>query len=258
MKFRLTVLPRRQIGRAEVQLLRLAVVNVPHLPAHHIGKDEIGRIQDRGAGAEILAEQNSPGLPLRRLGGIRKNPILCQKDGWIRQAEAINGLLHISHCEKTAAIFGNSVKNAVLNLVSVLVFVHHHLAVTGGDGFRQRRGAPLLTQQQAHSVVLLVGKVGCIPPQLLPLICLREGHAQVQQRLHGGRRTAQILPGFHTGGVQDGAEAGSFLFAPVPQGLHFVLQLRKLALSGGGQLWESRNRRRCRVPSCFRRCRQPV
>ena len=72
----LAVLPGGQVGRAEVQPLRLAVVHLPHLPAHEVGEDKVGRIQYRRTGPEILTEQDPPGLPLGGVGGVRIDPVL--------------------------------------------------------------------------------------------------------------------------------------------------------------------------------------
>ncbi len=170
MKLRLTVLSWRQVIRAEVQPLRRTIVHVPHLPAHQVGEDKVGRIQHRCAGTEILAEQNAPGFPLNRLRRVGINPVLLQEYSRVCQTETVNGLLHIPHGEQRPPAVGQRVKHAVLHLVGVLILVHHHLPVASGHHLRQGRGAAVLSQKQAHRVMLLVREVRHVPPQLFFLI----------------------------------------------------------------------------------------
>ncbi len=130
MELRQTVLPGRQIGRAEVQPLRLTVLHLPHLPAHDGGEYKVGSVQYLLPGTEILAEEDSARLPLLRLRRIWIPAVLLQKDGGVRQAEAVDGLFYIAYGEKAASAAGKSIKDAVLHLIGILVLIHHHLQVT--------------------------------------------------------------------------------------------------------------------------------
>ena len=66
----------------------------------------------------------------------------------------------------------------------------------------------------------------------------------------------QVLSGLHTGDRQNGAKSRALFFAPGPQGLHFVLQLRRFALLGGRKTGKDGNLRRRRIPTDRRSARQ--
>ena len=59
--------------------------------------------------------------------------IFLQKNSGVRQAEAVDGLLHVPHGEEAASPLGDRLEDAVLDLVGILVLVYHHLKVSPGD-----------------------------------------------------------------------------------------------------------------------------
>ena len=231
VKLRLAVLPGRQEGGAEVEPLPFPVVHLPHFPGHDGLKDEVHPVQHRLAGAEVLAEEDLPGLALLRLVRQGIGLVLLQEDGRVRQAEAVDGLLHVPHGEEGPPAVGDGGEDAVLHLVGVLVLVHHHLPVPLGHGVGQLGGGPVLSQEEADGVVLLVCEIRGVPPQLLPAAGPVEGHGQVQQGLHGRGGPAQVLRRLGGGHVQDGPGGVHLLLAPGPQALQAVPQFRGLALS---------------------------
>ena len=132
-------------------------------------------------------------LALLRLRRRAVGQVFLQENGGICQPEPVNALLHIAHGEQPSLLPGQGPENAVLHLVAVLVFVHHHLPVTGGDLLCQLRGPSLAVGQQVDGIVLLVGKVHHVAPDLLRLIMQGKLCRQAQQGQHGRGHLPQIL-----------------------------------------------------------------
>ena len=115
---------RRGVREPGTQCLGLAVAQLAGPLGHRPSKDVVDRREDLGPGAEVLREENFPGLPrLRRLVG-RKVPVLPEENARVRQAEAVDGLLDIAHEEEVPLLPGHGPEDGVLNGVAVLVLVH--------------------------------------------------------------------------------------------------------------------------------------
>ncbi len=257
MELRLAAVPLRQIAGAEVQPLRLSIVDLPHFLGHNRAEDVVHRVQHRLAGAEVLAEQNLSRPPLPGVFHVGIGVVLVQENSRVRQAEAVDRLLYVPYGKEILSAAGNGVKYAVLHLVGVLVLVHHDLPVPPCHDSRQLCGRAVLPQQQMHREVLLIGKVRHIPPQLLLLVRRRKRAAQRQQRLHGRRGAPQVLRRFRRRHVQDGAGPVHLCFGPVPDALHPVLQLRRAAFPRRRQPGPAHRLSRRRVPALLRGRRQP-
>ena len=181
------------VRRAEVQLLLIGVVHLPHFLGHDVRKDEVSGLQHLPAGSEVAAEHHAAGLPLLGIRRVGELPVLTHKDGGVRQPEPVDALLHIAHGEQVPPCAGDSPENTVLHLVGILILVHHDLLIPLGHLPRQIRWFIVLTAQQRHGVVLLVGEIHGIAPHLLRLVALGEPLRQTQQRQHGRRCCLQIL-----------------------------------------------------------------
>ena len=92
--------------------------------------------------------------------------VFSQENGGVRQSEAVDGLLHVSHGEQILPFSGNRPKNVVLHLVGILIFVHQNLSVAGGDLSAQLRGLAVLFRQQREGQMLLIRKIRPVQPQL--------------------------------------------------------------------------------------------
>ena len=106
-------------------------------------------------------------------------PIFFQKNFRLRQAEAVDALLYISDGEKVFPFTGNGVKNAVLHLVGVLIFVHHDLHISVCDLLRQLRGTAVGGEKNIHGVVLLIREVRRVAAHLFLLKAADEVRRQV-------------------------------------------------------------------------------
>ena len=86
-----------QILPPVAQGLVLIVVQLSHGLSHDVAEDKVGSVQHLRAGAEVGGQGDGAPLPfLRGLPG-GKAAVLVQEDGGVCQAEAVDGLLHISH-----------------------------------------------------------------------------------------------------------------------------------------------------------------
>ncbi|MPM64023.1 hypothetical protein SDC9_110909 [bioreactor metagenome] len=166
MVLRGAVAPLRVILRAEIQLFVCAVFHLPQLRGHDIFKNKVGRVQNLPAGAEVLRQKDFPFLPLPRVGMVLEGGVFPQENGGVRQPEAIDGLLHVSHGEKVPSPVGHCLKNVVLDLVGILILVHQNLHIAGGNLLPQFRGRSVLPCQKLQRQMLLIGKVRLIQPQL--------------------------------------------------------------------------------------------
>lgn len=127
------------MGNALPQRLRLPVFQASHRGGHGTAEDVVGGLQNLPAGAEILRQEDLPSLTWICLPCRDKFPVFFQENAGVRQTEAINGLFHVAHQEAIAPLPGQSFKNPVLDLIGVLVFIHHHLPepfpnLPGGPG----------------------------------------------------------------------------------------------------------------------------
>lgn len=174
MELCLAIHPLRVIRRPEVEGLVLAVVHLPHLHRQNVGEDEVGALQNLPPGAEVAGQQDLPLLSVSRLLPGLEPVVFSQENGGIRQAKAVDALLHVPHSEDVLPVFGHRLEDGVLDLVGVLVLVHQDLPVSGRHLLPQLCGGTAGTHQQAQGQVLLVGEVGSVQPQLLLPVPLRK------------------------------------------------------------------------------------
>ena len=174
MELCLAIHPLRVIRRPEVEGLVLAVVHLPHLHRQNVGEDEVGALQNLPPGAEVAGQQDLPLLSVSRLLPGLEPVVFSQENGGIRQAKAVDALLHVPHSEDVLPVFGHRPEDGVLDLVGVLVLVHQDLPVSGRHLLPQLCGGTAGTHQQAQGQVLLVGEVGSVQPQLLLPVPLRK------------------------------------------------------------------------------------
>ncbi len=186
------------VRRAGVQGLVVGVVHLAEGGGHEIAEQEVGPLQHLGPGAEVLGENQPPGLPLRRAGVVGPGPVLAQEDGGVGQAEAVDGLLHVPHQKEVGAVPGQGGEDGILHLVGVLVLVHHDLVVPGRPLAGQLGGGTVLPHQQPHRHVLQIGKVHHAPTCLLGgvgrLEVLYQGEQTPHCRVDGPEILQQIRP----------------------------------------------------------------
>ena len=212
-----------QILPPVAQGLVLIVVQLSHGLGHDVAEDKIGTVQHLRARAEVGRQRDGAPLPfLRGLPG-GKATVLVQEDGGVCQAEAVDGLLHISH-QKQVVPLGQGVKNGVLHSVGVLVLVHHDLHIPLAPLQGQGRGVPLPVGEEGGGEVLSVGKVD-------EAVAALEGHKgpvelrhHVQQGGHGGGNGPQVLHSLRSGDLEALFQLLQLLFAGLPQSLGPLLQ----------------------------------
>ena len=256
MELHRAVLPLRKIACAEIQLLDLGIGQFAHLAAHHGPEHKVHRIQHRLAGSEILTEEDLSRLPLPFLTGQHEAAVFFQKDGGIGQSEAVDGLFDIAHGEEIFLLPGNGGENTVLHLIGVLILVHHHLQVAPRHRAGQLRGLTVTIQQQTDGIVLLIGEIRGVAPQLLPAVGCGKPAAEIQQSLHSRGRAAQILRHSGRGILQHRAGIVHLLLAAVPDALHPGLQLRIFAFADCRQFGPHGDLLRRGIPSLRQSCSQ--
>ena len=164
VELRLAVVPLRVVFRPEVERFVLTVVHLPHLPGEDVGEDKVCSVQDLPPGAEVAGQED---LPLLAVGGLLPGLeplVFSQENGGIRQAEAVDALLHVPHGEEVLPVPGHRPENGVLDLVGVLVLVHQDLHIPSRHLLPQLRGGAVGPRQQPQGQVLLVGEVGSVQP----------------------------------------------------------------------------------------------
>ena len=183
-------------GQALVQGFVRAVFQSAHPLAHAGAEHMIDRLDDLRAGAEIGRQQDLPALPCRRLrhGGIAV--IFFQKDTGVRQSELVDGLLDIADHEAVAPVAGEGPEDGVLNLVGVLVLVHHDLLEAAAQFGGGRRGDPLAlnipSPQQIQHQMFKVRKVHAAAASLGLVEGFAEPAHQIDEAPAGGAGLAQI------------------------------------------------------------------
>ena len=154
----------RLLGRllqnpAAAEGLGVVIIHIAHGLAHGVAANVIRRVQDLRPGAEILGEQNAAGLPRQSLCAVGPGAVFFQENRWVRQAEAIDGLLHVADEEYIFPFPRDGEEDAVLQAVGILVFVHHDLPVALGDLPGDRRGRAAGGTEQPPGLLLKVGEI---------------------------------------------------------------------------------------------------
>ena len=157
-----------------------------------MAENEVRSFQHLRPGPEIAGEQYLAGLAWGSSIRVAIALVFLQEYLRLCQAEAIDALLDVAHSKKVPPFTGNSGENAVLNLVGVLVLVHHDLHIALCDLPGQLRGAAVGGQEQLHGVVLLVGEIRYVAAHLLLLQGTDKLRRQVQQRQHGRSHDVQV------------------------------------------------------------------
>ena len=168
-----------------MQRLILPIFHTAHLPGEDVPEHEVDGTEDLPPGTEVPGEEDLTLLPLQRLPGAPVGLVFPQEDPRVRQAEAVDALLHVSHGEEVLSLSGNGRKDPVLDLVGVLILVHQDLPVPGCHLPGKLRGPPLPIQQDMEGQVLLVGEIRRVAAELFLPVILRKALYQVQQRRHG-------------------------------------------------------------------------
>ena len=156
----------------------------------------IDRFDDLRAGAEIGRQQDLPALPCRRFrhGGIAV--IFFQKDTGVRQSELVDGLLDVADHETIAPVAGESPEDGILDLVGVLILVHHDLpeaaAQLGGGCRRDSLALNVSAPQQVQHQVLQVREVHAAAASLGLVEGFAEPAHQIDEAPAGGAGLAQI------------------------------------------------------------------
>ena len=180
--------------RAGDERLVLRVIQPSGLLFHHERKNVVDRLQNLGPRAEILRQQQLARLAgsLRAEQGI--GVVFGKEDRRIRQPEPVDRLLHVADHEQILPAAADSLKNALLHGVGVLIFVDQDLTVAlrkASGGLRRLAGA--LFRQKIEHAVLQIGKI----EQMTAALLLREALVKApQQRQKPPQRRdgfAQIL-----------------------------------------------------------------
>ena len=219
---RLVPLPFRE-GPSGVEGLLVGIVHLPQLAGHDVAEQVVGRLQHLGAGAEVFGQGDPPALPLPGLVVGGEGPVLLQKDGGVRQAEAVDGLLHIPHQEEVSLPLGQGLEDGVLDLIGVLVLVHHDLRVLRPPLAGQVGGLAHLVGEQTDGKVFQVGEVQQVPFLLLLGVGLGEILHQVNQAHHGGVDQGHVLQKGGTVAGKGVQHPLHRLFAALPDGFDLFL-----------------------------------
>ena len=218
---------QRRVGNSLPEFLRFPVGQPADLGAHTGVEHVVHRVDDLGAGTEIVAQENLSSLPRLCLLSRDVFFILFQKNSGVGQTELVDGLLHVADHEAVLLLPGQGVENRVLHAIGVLILVHHDLPVTPPDLPRGGCGlASGFSQQQIQGFVLQISKIqhpaaafgrGVIPVEL---------PYQRHQPPLGGSCLVQV--GQHLSGIV--GKARQLLFQPLlagrPCGLDPIRQLR--------------------------------
>ena len=221
--------------RAGTQLLRFAVVQLAHFLGHDVCKDKICRFQNLCARAEIAGKQQLAALPLRSLFRFGKGVVVREENAGIGKAEAINALLDIADGKEVFAVLRDRVKDAVLHLIGVLIFVHHDLTVALRNGARKLGRPAVFIRQQADRLMLLVGEVGRVAAAFLALIGAGKVRRQIQKRQHRRRHCAKIVDRFGARRVKIAQHVPQRRLAAFPKVLHALLHRAAVRVLDGGK-----------------------
>ena len=204
---------------------RLVIGNLRFLFPHGMGKHLIHRLKHVGIRAEILLQQN---LAAGRVRGKGICLILAQKQGGIRQPEAINALLHIADHEQQVLLpLMQGLQNGLLNAGHILILIDkQRVKVPGHLGAYVRMGQGLEGEMLQIAVIqivflLLEGKIAPMQPP-----------GQGTQGAQGRKGVAQVLPGLVRILRQQRPGGGDPLFPFLPQGLVFLRRLRAFLRRG--------------------------
>ena len=169
------------------------IENLAVAPGHQPFKDCGGEVQHAPVRTKIpgQGQKHAPFAPAVA-------PVFFQKQAGLRLAEAINGLLHVSHHEKIVPP-GDPGENGLLNVGRVLIFVHKHIGISlpGRVGhrllFQRPQGAlfqvgirqrPPLRLGDFHQPHGLPGDLAQHPGRLQGVLRVRKRHRQGKPR-HG-------------------------------------------------------------------------
>ena len=137
-----------------------AIVHTAHFRTHAGFEHIITSLKHTTAGSEIAAENDLTVLPRLRFVRRLEFVIFIKENRWIRQAELIDGLLHITDHEKVTSFNGKRMIDLVLYFVGILVLVHHNFQEASADFFR-RRGQlnTVFPQQQIQHFMFQIAKI---------------------------------------------------------------------------------------------------
>ena len=120
----------------------------------------VRRVQHPAAGAEIAGKEDFPPLSRFRFRRKTEGAVLFQENAGVRQAELINGLLHVTHQEQIMPLPGQRRKNRILHGVGILIFVHENFPEPAADLSGRRRWSGMrLAQQQFQGIMFQVPKI---------------------------------------------------------------------------------------------------
>ena len=183
-----------------------------------------------------MTEEDFPALPglclLRR--GI--GSVFLQENLRVRQAEAVDGLLHVSHQEAILFFFRQRRENRVLHPVGILVFIHHDFPEPGADfpGCPGPAGS-IFSQKQVQGTVLQISEIQNPAASFGPGIVLIKPAHQLDEPPGSRFRLAQVRE--HLGGIIGKAFYPLFqlVLHRLPDGLHLVGKHRIVSLAGKAQ-----------------------
>ena len=174
------------------QGLPFPVIQLPQLLGHDGGEELVYRPKDAPVGAEILRQQDALAPAGGRIVGIAV--VFSQEKAGVRQAEAVDGLLHVPHHGDVLPSVADGEEDAVLHPVAVLVFVHQDLVEAAAQLPSQGGGSPtILLRQQLQGQMLQVGEIQRAPPPLFGGVGIREIPHQGQELPRHGAHRRHIL-----------------------------------------------------------------
>ena len=227
----------------------LIIIQLSQRPGHAAGEHGVGRVQHLTPGAEILPQQDAPGLArgggLHRLEGV----VFFCKDPGIRQAEAVDGLLHVAHQEEVGPVPAEGTKYLVLHPAHVLVFVHQDLLPALPRLQGKLRGRAVLLQQKRCAEVFQVRVVQKIGPALGCGEGFVEVLLQQQQGLHGRGRKSPVPQQLLRGLGKELFELVHVRFAQLPPGLQAVTEDLVRRFAQGANLEGDGKAGSCRLPA---------
>ena len=194
------------VRRGKAQRGGIVIRHVSQRPGHAGAKHRVGGIDDLPAGAEVLPQQDAPGLALGGPVIVQVVPVFFVENLRVRQAEAVDGLLDVAHHEQVLPAPGQGAEDRVLHAADVLELVHHDLGIARRQAQGQLGGTILFIGQKRRGLVLQVREVHQRGALLVGGVLLVESHGQTQQRLHGvvgqGHGRQQRRRGHGKGGLQ--------------------------------------------------------
>ena len=140
-----------------------------------------------------MGEQDSLSVLRPDQSSVRIVSVFTQEDRRICQTEAIDGLLDVADHKTVSTLPGYGAEQTVLNLIGVLVFVHHDLLVALGDAERKLcRRFSVFLQEQANRKMFQIVEVEGMKPYLIPGIANRKCLSQRKQGANGCAGLAKV------------------------------------------------------------------